>query len=514
MKSKKQRRRFALIVAAFTFASLGLWFIYHNTVFSYISQNAAANTALIKNSLLSELDGEFSRMKITSSVLAGSVYVQEFLTERDISEYYEKAGAVSEIILKTTYPSMNADSIITITSDGAYYRFTGGISNAAIERLAGSTARNGATVYSVTELDGTSYFCLITPVNPRGGGASSPAGHIVMLSNLAKIRRTLVQLDSLYGDIDAAVILNDVVLLSSNPALDGLDASELERLYGTVTVSQVTGTNLFAAALLTNDALYYGQRLFVFISSAMLIFMLACVAGLYGILSGKVIGPMLENTEIMERNLLKTQIDAHFLVNTINWIKGLSEQGKNEKAARAAENLGEMLKSLQESDEETNVFEQLEYLDRYIEIMNIRCDGKYITDIDVDNILCEYNMLGQILQPLAENALTHGLGSKQSDCRLTVSGRLEENHIILEVSDNGKGMPEETVRALQEHLDFADKWDNYEEYNTLKGVALVNIQKRIRNKYGRKYGLTIGGSPDAGLTVTVKLPAIEYKAGV
>jgi two-component system sensor histidine kinase YesM len=196
-------------------------------------------------------------------------------------------------------------------------------------------------------------------------------------------------------------------------------------------------------------------------------------------------------------------------VNTINWIKGLSEQGKNEKAARAAENLGEMLKNLHESDDEINVFEQLEYLNRYIEIMNIRHEDKFDVDIDVDDILCEYNILGQILQPLAENSLTHGLGNKDGDCRLTISGRLEKNCIIMEVSDNGKGMPPDTLRALQEHLDNADEWD-YPEYK-LSGVALMNIQKRIRARYGSKYGLTVNSEMDEGMTVTVRLPIREYK---
>ena len=149
----------------------------------------------------------------------------------------------------------------------------------------------------------------------------------------------------------------------------------------------------------------------------------------------------------------------------------------------------------------------MDALGRYIEIMNIRNDGKYTVDIDVDDRLVEYRMPAHVLQPLVENAMTHGLGNKAESCLLTIAGRAEADCVFLEVSDNGKGLEPEAVQAMQAMLDSADEWE-YADYH-LKGVALVNIQKRIRARYGKRYGLSVRGSPNEGFAVSVWLPYIE-----
>jgi len=276
-----------------------------------------------------------------------------------------------------------------------------------------------------------------------------------------------------------------------------------------VATAHVTGTNLFVAAAITKDALYYGERLFFTVSSAMFIILVIAIAFLYRMLSAKMVNPMLEKAENMQMGLLKTQISAHFVVNTIDCIESLAEQGEMEKTAIAARNLAGMLRNLHESDDEIKIYEQVDHLSAYIEIMNIRNNDKFQISIEMDDLLVEYLMPGQILQPLVENALTHGLGNKKQDCLLTISGRAEKECVLIEVSDNGVGLAqgETAIKALQEHLDHADEWD-YSEYK-LSGVALVNIQKRIRARYGKKYGLTIRGGQGAGVTVAVRLPYIK-----
>jgi two-component system sensor histidine kinase YesM len=272
---------------------------------------------------------------------------------------------------------------------------------------------------------------------------------------------------------------------------------------------QVTGTNLSAATAITKDAMYFGERLFFMISVAAVIALLAIAVFLYRILSSKMVSPMLAETENMQMGLLKTQINAHFLVNTITCIESLSQQNENQKAATAAGNLAGMLKFLHEEDAEANIFDEMVNLNRYIEIMNIRHNNKFIIETDVDDVLVEYNILRQILQPLVENALTHGLGNKKDDCLLKITGRVKDDFIIFEITDNGIGMSPESVLALQERIDKTDKRD-YDNYG-LKGVSLINIQKRINTRYGRKYGLTVRGELGEGTEFTVRLPLIHDK---
>jgi two-component system sensor histidine kinase YesM len=307
--------------------------------------------------------------------------------------------------------------------------------------------------------------------------------------------------------IDTAVILDDVILLSSNPNLDGLFSTELERLYGSVVIAQVTGTDLLVAVAATREALHYGERLFITVSIAVLLILSAITITFYRLLATKTVSPLMKKTDTMTMGLLKTQINAHFIINTIDCIERLSEKGENQRAAVAARNLAWMIRDVHEADDEINIFQQLEELGRYIEIMNIRHDDKFAVDIDVDDRLVEFRMLAQVLQPIVENALTHGLGNKQSDCRLSICGLAEKNHISLVISDNGKGMELSAMDTLQKILDAADDWD-YSVYH-LKGVGLVNIQKRIRAHYGANYGLTITGSPNGGVIISMRLPYIN-----
>jgi hypothetical protein len=487
MGNKVLRRRFIAIIAAFSVIMLLMWLIWQNTVFSHIRQNAEETVALAESSLVTILSDEFSRMFILSSSLSGSDYVQEFLAEQDAGAYYEKAEAVAEIVRKAAYPHTDTDSIITITAGGSFYRFTGSISAGAIKKIHDALQSGGLPAYSVTELDKTGYFCLVTPVLPRNSQTTQPAGYVVMLSNIAKVRRTLLGMNTISG-MDAAVVLDDTILLSSNEELDGAGVSELYRRYGAVTVSEVVGTDLSVATALTKEALHYTERIFITTALFMLAALIIALCVLWRVMSAKMVGPMLTKSDNMQMGLLKTQINAHFIVNTVEAIESLAEQGETEKIAVAARNLALMLKDIHESDEEINIYDQLESLEYYIGIMNTRTGGKYSVDIDMDDVLVEYRIPAQILQPLVENAMTHGRGNKAEDCRLTIKGRIENGCVALSVSDNGKGMEPETVRALQEHLNAAGDWE-YEEYK-LKGVALVNIQKRIRTRYGDKYGIT------------------------
>ena len=445
-------------------------------------------------------------MKLVASILSSSIYVQEFLAMQDTSDYYEKAEVVSEIVGKTTYPHINAENIITVTDEGSFYRFKGSISNDAIRRVYNKISKDNMPAYSVIELDDLEYFCFVTPVYKRGSEMKAPTGHIVMLSNLLKFRRTLSKLNTVSG-IDTAVIFDDEILLSSNTQLDGSSTDELEELYGSVIISQVTGSDLYVAAAVTKETLNFAENLFVILSAAMTLVLLITFIVLYHTLYYRAISPMFRKTDNMQIGLLKTQINAHFIVNTIDCIESLAEQGEIQKTAKAAKNLSGMLRTLHEADEEINIYDQLEHLNYYTEIMNIRSNNKFIYEIDVDDRLVEYRMPAHILQPIVENALVHGMGNKTDDCRLKITGKIEKPYIIFDIYDNGKGIEANELRWLRERLEKAGGLEHIE--NSLKGVALVNIQGRIITRYGQGYGLKVNGEVDKGFTVTIHLPMIE-----
>jgi hypothetical protein len=503
----KLRQRFIFILAVYAAVVVALWWVYQGTVFVGIRQSAEETIELAENSLLTELDDEFSRMAVVSSLLSGSGYVQDFLTEKDPSAYYEKANAVSEIIGKTIYPSIDTDSIVTITADGAVTRFTGGISSDAVKKLFAEIGDGAIAPYSVTELDGTGYFCLVSPVYERSLNVTPPIGYVMALSDTAKVRRAMLRLNTVSG-IDTAILLDGAILLSSNPGLDGRSAAELETLYDSVTVEPVTGSSLYAATAITNESLYYAERVFVTTSVVSLLALVAVLIALYRVLSSKMVTPMMEKADTMQIGLLQTQISDHFIKNVMNAVISLAESGDTEKIAVIAGSLVSLVRSLHESEEEIHTLQEIEHMEYYIELMNIRSGGKFAVTIEVDDTVSDYMMPTHILQPIAENALTHGMGNKSGDCRLTLTGWTDKDCVIFEISDNGVGMDAGAIKKRQDELDAAGELEHNER--KLDSVALMNIQRRIRTRYGKKYGITLRGALGKGLTVTVRLPQIPY----
>jgi len=219
------------------------------------------------------------------------------------------------------------------------------------------------------------------------------------------------------------------------------------------------------------------------------------------------INDMLDRTQKYNMSLHISQIDAHFVVNTLKSIKHLSEIGENDKAAQMSDGLAAILNHQHTGDEMINVFADFEILRKYIEIMNIKFGGRFTVEYNLDYDLEACVIPAMILQPITENALCHGLQSKENDAKLLIKGVIEENYICFEFSDNGTGIPPAKLKAIRESLLETETRELPEP--GLHGVALANIQKRIRLKFGADYGLTIESDWNKGTTATLKLPAVS-----
>ena len=213
----------------------------------------------------------------------------------------------------------------------------------------------------------------------------------------------------------------------------------------------------------------------------------------------------------MRLYMLSVQIDAHFVVNTLKSVKRLADKGETEKSGAMAEGLAAILQHQHAGDALVNVFDDFQILRTYIEIMNMKHDGRYAIAFDVSDRLEACLMPVMILQPIVENALSHGLGNKEADARLTIAGAIHEETrdktIVLTVADNGAGIAPDRLRAIRESLDLKEPGDFPEP--GLRGVALANIQRRIRIRFGEGYGVTIDSTVGEGTTAKVTLPLIS-----
>ena len=560
MKKSKQtlRYRFTVSLIVYTSIILVLWFGYHLITHQAVSRSERENAILAADSLLRQISAEFTQMNTITSIIAGSGLVQDFMMEENNVLYYEKAATVSEIIRRIAFPISSADSVITVSENGKFFRFSGGISNSGLHTLA-ETFQGAGRVYTVIELDNKLFFCHSTPVIDYSGQNPIRKGNVIILTGLERIRRMLG-----YGDdVDRAVVIDGVVILSNNPALEGLTIENIERYYGVVSSAPITGTSLTVVAAIPADLLFPERILFFVIAFTTLGLLLIVIMLLYRDQSRHMIMPMTNiikhvrrisgdkqgrlpetnqyefdelvadinemldrieeynealgverqkvfDTELIRKNmrisLLASQMDAHFVVNTLKNIKRLSDLNETEKAGEMAEGLAAILKHQHSGDALVNIFDDFQILGKYVDIMNTKFENKFQVEYDVDDKLETYKMPGLILQPLVENALSHGLQNKEFDARMVIKGYLQGGKIVFEISDNGCGISPEKLTEIQENLIIAELSDFPSP--GLRGVALSNIQRRIHIRFGEGYGIGISSTLGEGTTVTVTLPVI------
>ena len=116
-------------------------------------------------------------------------------------------------------------------------------------------------------------------------------------------------------------------------------------------------------------------------------------------------------------------------------------------------------------------------------------------------------VLKLILQPIVENSIYHGLDYCSKGDKITISAFTQDNNIIINVSDNGQGIEEETLTKLNENLKQPATFTDL-GHRTKQSIGLKNIHSRIELYYGKGYGLTVSNKPDKGATVLIRLPII------
>lgn len=204
-----------------------------------------------------------------------------------------------------------------------------------------------------------------------------------------------------------------------------------------------------------------------------------------------------------ELDALQSQINPHFLYNTLESITWMIEGERNDEAAFMITQLARLFRiSLSKGRTVITVADELQHARSYMNIQKIRYKNAFSVVFDVDQEVCSCCTVKLILQPILENAINYGV-SGMDDCgEIRVTGRLEDGNVILSVTDNGIGMSEEQVALILT--------DSSRMHKRGSGVGLVNVNNRIRLLFGGEYGLTVESEPDEGTTVSVRIPAVPY----
>ncbi|HHT63625.1 MAG TPA: histidine kinase [Clostridia bacterium] len=212
---------------------------------------------------------------------------------------------------------------------------------------------------------------------------------------------------------------------------------------------------------------------------------------------------LLKETEL---KLLHSQINPHFIFNTLNTI---SHQALLEGATKTQEIIcvfAELLRStLRNMGKIFTLREELNYIRNYLFIKEKHLRDRLTIIMDIDEACLNNEIPVFTLQPLVENALIHGIEPKEEGGTLTIKAKQENSFIRLSVIDTGVGMPKDTVDELIRLK------SQYYKHIKPKGVGLSNVISRLQHHYGSKFKWNIKSAPDKGTEITLFLPKRQTK---
>ncbi|CCJ32944.1 sensor histidine kinase [Caloramator australicus] len=227
-----------------------------------------------------------------------------------------------------------------------------------------------------------------------------------------------------------------------------------------------------------------------------------------------------------ELRALRTQIDSHFLYNTLENIKMLAEIEGQLEISDALTSLGKMMRyNMKWASEYVTLREEIDHIKNYTSLMNIRFDNKIKLIINIDSYLLEQEVLKLSIQPIIENSISHGIKDKLDKELgiIEIKASIDGNTMIIEITDNGKGMSPEEVEKLNYKINLEDEEFNknllnkYEGQETVKrgnGIGLRIVNQRIKLYYGDDYGLQISSKKGEYTKVILKLPYLIVNGGI
>lgn len=207
-----------------------------------------------------------------------------------------------------------------------------------------------------------------------------------------------------------------------------------------------------------------------------------------------------------EVTALQSQINPHFLYNTLESINSLARKRKEPQISKMIVLLGKLLRaSISTFDTMIPIWRELEYAACYLELHQIRLKKPIQYSIDIDEEIRSLFTVKWIIQPIVENAVLHGLdpiASEEISGRIEIKGWLEQDAVYLQVRDYGVGLDKTALKELRHNLEYhSEKLTKYGEK-----VGILNVQSRIRLHFGESYGLSVDSAPQQGMNVTIKLP--------
>lgn len=191
--------------------------------------------------------------------------------------------------------------------------------------------------------------------------------------------------------------------------------------------------------------------------------------------------------------LMQSQLNPHFLYNTLDSMKWLGVTHQVPQIAELATDLAALLRFSISQAEFVTLEEELEFIDRYLEIQYIRFEDRFACEVDVEERFQHCLLPKLVLQPLVENAIIHGV-TDQNEGYIKITAWEENGNLVVCVQDNGCGIPPDTLKRLNDGGAPG------------KHLGLYNVNEILRLHYGPGCGVSAVSRPGAGSRVMIRLP--------
>lgn len=204
-----------------------------------------------------------------------------------------------------------------------------------------------------------------------------------------------------------------------------------------------------------------------------------------------------------EFKMLEQQMNPHFLFNTLECVNLLAIRSGEKSISKIVQSLSMILRYAISRETKVKVKREMQVLESYIEIQNFRFGDKINIELNVDESLYELNMIKFVLQPILENAISHGVANMTGNGRIEIVLGCYESGLEFRIRDNGVGMSEDKLQELRDSL--SSKTEDTEQRRE-GGIGLRNVYRRIALYYKGEGDFVVNSMEGEGTEVIVRLP--------
>lgn len=352
-------------------------------------------------------------------------------------------------------------------------------------------------------------FCKLIRSSPKGCknciSCDSQAGFMAMKDKKPRVYKCHTGLIDcaapiIVNDIYVGAVLGGQVLLKGQQTRDSIDLNWISKNY------ELPLEKLKEAAerieIVESDYLQNCVSFYTFLANYI------AEMGLHTLTKEKLLKESEEKIKLeqyakkMQLKTIQAQINPHFLFNTLNTIASMALIENAPTTEELIYNLSDLLRySLRNLEEFPKLKDEITNIKRYLFIQALRYSDRISYEINIDESLNEYRIPTMILQPLVENSLVHGLETKKEGGKITINSTSNsKKDIIIEISDNGRGINSSILNLLNNSKDLSDSG---------LGIGLQNTDNRLKHYFGRDYGLKIESTLDVGTKVYIRIPKLK-----